>query len=82
MVLRGIMKEDRSMAVRRRRCELSTPAISMKMMQHAAASEADEVFLDLEDSVAPSKKTKEDKTPLKPSILSTGATRPEPSGNQ
>lgn len=44
------------MTVRRRRCELSTPAISMKMMQHAAASEADEVFLDLEDSVAPSQK--------------------------
>lgn len=44
------------MVLRRRRCELSTPAISMKMMQHAASSAADEVFLDLEDSVAPSQK--------------------------
>jgi citrate lyase subunit beta/citryl-CoA lyase len=47
------MKGDNNMATRRRRCELSTPAISMKMIQHAVASTADEVFLDLEDSVAP-----------------------------
>jgi citrate lyase subunit beta/citryl-CoA lyase len=41
---------------RLRRSELSTPASSPKMIAKAAASEADLVFLDLEDSVVPSEK--------------------------
>ena len=44
------------MTTRLRRSELSTPASSEKMMTKAAASDADLVFLDLEDSVAPSEK--------------------------
>lgn len=42
--------------IRRRRSELSTPATSLKMMAKAAASDADLVFLDLEDAVAPNAK--------------------------
>lgn len=42
--------------MRLRRSELSTPGSSEKMMTKAAASSADFVFLDLEDSVAPSEK--------------------------
>jgi citrate lyase subunit beta/citryl-CoA lyase len=42
--------------VRLRRSELSTPGSSEKMITKAAASEADLVFLDLEDSVAPAAK--------------------------
>lgn len=45
-----------SQPVRLRRSELSTPGTSMKMMEKAAASDADLVFLDLEDAVAPSEK--------------------------
>ncbi|MDQ1395072.1 MAG: citrate lyase subunit beta / citryl-CoA lyase [Acidimicrobiaceae bacterium] len=41
---------------RLRRSELSTPGTSEKMMAKAAASEADLVFLDLEDAVAPNEK--------------------------
>jgi citrate lyase subunit beta / citryl-CoA lyase len=41
---------------RARRSELSTPATSEKMMAKAVASDADLVFLDLEDAVAPSVK--------------------------
>lgn len=41
---------------RLRRSELSTPGTSQKMMSRAAGSEADLVFLDLEDSVAPAQK--------------------------
>jgi len=41
---------------RLRRSELSTPGTSGKMMAKAAASDADLVFLDLEDAVAPSEK--------------------------
>ena len=41
---------------RLRRSELSTPGTSDKMMAKAAASEADLVFLDLEDAVAPTAK--------------------------
>jgi citrate lyase subunit beta/citryl-CoA lyase len=41
---------------RLRRSELSTPGTSDKMMAKAATSEADLVFLDLEDAVAPSQK--------------------------
>ena len=41
---------------RLRRSELSTPGSSDKMMAKAAASEADLVFLDLEDAVAPDAK--------------------------
>lgn len=41
---------------RLRRSELSTPATSPKMIAKAAQSDADLVFLDLEDSVAPGEK--------------------------
>ena len=41
---------------RLRRSELSTPGLSEKMVARAAASAADLVFLDLEDSVAPAAK--------------------------
>ena len=41
---------------RRRRSQLSTPGSSEKMMQKAASSRADHVFLDLEDAVAPNQK--------------------------
>jgi citrate lyase subunit beta / citryl-CoA lyase len=41
---------------RLRRTELAVPGSSRKMVESAAASDADEVFLDLEDSVAPSMK--------------------------
>jgi citrate lyase subunit beta/citryl-CoA lyase len=42
--------------IRVRRSELSTPGHSTKMIAKAAASDADLVFLDLEDAVAPSAK--------------------------
>jgi len=42
--------------VRLRRSELSTPGSSDKMLAKAAASDADLVFCDLEDSVAPAEK--------------------------
>ena len=45
-----------SQTLRLRRSELSTPGTSQKMMEKAAASAADLVFLDLEDSVAPAEK--------------------------
>jgi citrate lyase subunit beta/citryl-CoA lyase len=45
-----------SRPMRLRRSELSTPGSSPKMMEKAAASAADLVFLDLEDAVAPSAK--------------------------
>lgn len=41
---------------RARRTELAVPGSSMKMMRSAAESAADEVFLDLEDAVAPTEK--------------------------
>ena len=41
---------------RARRCQLSVPGSSEKMMTKAAALEIDHVFLDLEDAVAPSAK--------------------------
>ena len=41
---------------RARRCQLSVPGSSEKMMQKAAALGVDFVFLDLEDAVAPSEK--------------------------
>ena len=44
------------MTVRLRRSELATPASSEKMIAKAAASDADLVFLDLEDAVAPAEK--------------------------
>lgn len=44
------------MTARLRRSELSTPGTSEKMLAKAAASAADLVFLDLEDSVAPALK--------------------------
>ena len=43
-------------STRLRRCLLSSPASSAKMMAKAAQSDADAVFLDLEDSVAPNAK--------------------------
>lgn len=42
--------------IRLRRSELSTPGTSLRMMEKAAASDADLVFLDLEDAVAPADK--------------------------
>jgi citrate lyase subunit beta/citryl-CoA lyase len=42
---------------RARRCQLSVPGSSEKMMAKAAALDLDHVFLDLEDAVAPSAKT-------------------------
>ena len=44
------------MTPRLRRSELSTPGTSEKMIAKAAASDADLVFLDLEDAVAPAEK--------------------------
>src|SRR5262245_21402580 len=44
------------MTVRLRRSELATPASNWKMIEKAAASDADLVFLDLEDAVAPVEK--------------------------
>ncbi|QRF55656.1 CoA ester lyase [Variovorax paradoxus] len=41
---------------RLRRCQLSVPGSSEKMMQKAAGMDVDFVFLDLEDAVAPSEK--------------------------
>lgn len=41
---------------RPRRVQLSTPGSSEKMIQKSAASDADHVFLDLEDAVAPNQK--------------------------
>jgi citrate lyase subunit beta/citryl-CoA lyase len=41
---------------RARRIQLSTPGSSEKMIAKAAASDADHVFLDLEDAVAPNQK--------------------------
>ena len=41
---------------RLRRCLLAVPASSMKMMTKALTTEADAVFLDLEDAVAPNEK--------------------------
>lgn len=41
---------------RARRVQLSTPGSSDKMIQKAAASQADHVFLDLEDACAPNQK--------------------------
>jgi len=46
----------RSMTVELRRSQLAVPADDAGMMANAATSDADEVFLDLEDSVAPSAK--------------------------
>jgi citrate lyase subunit beta / citryl-CoA lyase len=44
------------MTVRLRRSELATPASNPEMIEHATASNADLVFLDLEDSVVPALK--------------------------
>ena len=41
---------------RRRRCQLSVPGSNPKMVEKAAASGVDHVFLDLEDAVAPNAK--------------------------
>ena len=42
---------------RRRRCVLSTPGSSVPKIEKALASGVDQVFLDLEDAVAPSMKS-------------------------
>ena len=42
---------------RRRRCQLSVPAGNTRMIEKAAASGVDHVFLDLEDACAPSRKS-------------------------
>src|SRR5581483_10690607 len=42
--------------MRLRRCELSTPGSNERMIEKALASNADVVFLDLEDAVAPNQK--------------------------
>jgi citrate lyase subunit beta/citryl-CoA lyase len=47
---------------RLRRSQLSVPGVSEKMIAKGAASEADHVFLDLEDAVAPSAKVGARKT--------------------
>src|ERR1700730_13090411 len=44
------------MAIRLRRCELSTPGSNEKMIEKALGTNADVVFLDLEDAVAPNQK--------------------------
>ena len=44
------------MNTRLRRSELATPGSQQKMIAKAAASDADLVFLDLEDAVAPAEK--------------------------
>jgi citrate lyase subunit beta/citryl-CoA lyase len=49
--------------VQLRRTQLATPASDTEMMAKAADSDADEVFLDLEDSVAPAAKA-DARTPL------------------
>ena len=41
---------------RARRCQLSVPGSSEKMLTKAAGMDVDHVFLDLEDAVAPSAK--------------------------
>ncbi|MDP6815951.1 MAG: aldolase/citrate lyase family protein, partial [Alphaproteobacteria bacterium] len=41
---------------RARRCQLSVPGSSEKMMTKAAGLEVDHIFLDLEDAVAPAEK--------------------------
>src|SRR5512142_3501887 len=51
-----VTPERRVDHMRLRRTQLAVPGSSMKMMRSAVASPADEVFLDLEDSVAPSQK--------------------------
>ena len=48
--------------LRLRRSQLSVPGVSEKMIAKACASEADHVFLDLEDAVAPSMKPSARKT--------------------
>src|SRR5207245_11100063 len=52
----GHHAKEELMTVRLRRSELATPASSWKMIEKAAASDADLVFLDLEDAVAPAEK--------------------------
>ena len=44
------------MTLRLRRSELATPGSSEKMIARGASSDADLVFLDLEDAVAPAQK--------------------------
>src|SRR5712691_11143242 len=50
---------ERESRVRLRRSCLAVPGSSAKMLAKARALEADEVFLDLEDAVAPVEKTDE-----------------------
>ena len=48
--------QKKESTMRLRRTELSTPASNERMIEKAAESTADLVFLDLEDSVAPNEK--------------------------
>lgn len=50
-------RRDSARPRRPRRCQLSVPGSSEKMMSKAAGLDIDHVFLDLEDAVAPSAKT-------------------------
>ena len=54
--IRTVSRREPMHTTRLRRSELSTPGSNEKMMEKAAASVADLVFLDLEDAVAPSEK--------------------------
>ena len=63
------------MALRLRRSELSSPASSHKMMEKAIASEADLVFLDLEDAVAPAQKEASRKNAIEALRIATGEKR-------
>ncbi|MFP6681601.1 MAG: aldolase/citrate lyase family protein, partial [Gammaproteobacteria bacterium] len=47
---------DHDRPIRLRRCELAVPGSNEKMMAKAAQMDADYVFLDLEDAVAPAEK--------------------------
>ncbi len=50
------LSPERAVPVRRNRSELAVPGSNPRFLEKAAQSEADVVFLDLEDSVAPDKK--------------------------
>ncbi len=65
-----------------RRSELSTPGHSTKMIAKGAASDADLVFLDLEDAVAPSAKPGARKNIVAAlDELETGAAASTPTGS-
>ena len=69
--------------MRLRRSQLSVPGVSEKMIAKAVLSDADHVFLDLEDAVAPSAKAGARNTNVEAleRSPSTGARRPAASGS-